>query len=80
MSASLVGSEMCIRDRHCAAFSRRCQICRRHGPASTPEALARGCGTGGDPPGKARRERSTPRVAATERRCERSGEIWSPPN
>eukprot|EP00969_Alexandrium_andersonii_P083555 3686141-Alexandrium_andersonii.AAC.1 len=42
MSASLVGSEMCIRDRrHC---SRRCRIYRRNGPAGTPEALLEGSG------------------------------------
>eukprot|EP00969_Alexandrium_andersonii_P317828 14039834-Alexandrium_andersonii.AAC.1 len=47
MSASLVGSEMCIRDSSggvdSALFcSRRCRICRRNGPASAPEALLEG--------------------------------------
>eukprot|EP00969_Alexandrium_andersonii_P282520 12490121-Alexandrium_andersonii.AAC.1 len=33
-------------------LSRRCRICRRKGPAGTPEALLGGVRGGGAPPGK----------------------------
>eukprot|EP00969_Alexandrium_andersonii_P052658 2313416-Alexandrium_andersonii.AAC.1 len=43
MSASLVGSEMCIRDRDSVSFfSRSCRICRRSAPVGATETLPKG--------------------------------------
>eukprot|EP00969_Alexandrium_andersonii_P228116 10074642-Alexandrium_andersonii.AAC.1 len=42
MSASLVGSEMCIRDRTCRAWRRTCScVGMRYAPSRAPRCMAR---------------------------------------